>query len=55
MIKTLTSKVDNISEFVRQNHPYDCVEVISSKIDNGNPPYLKWISDIVGDKSEPEK
>ncbi|VDI83532.1 protein CutA homolog [Mytilus galloprovincialis] len=48
MIKTATDKVDDLSKFVRENHPYDCAEVISSKIDNGNPPYLKWISDTVG-------
>ncbi|XP_055957292.1 protein CutA homolog [Patella vulgata] len=47
MVKTHTSKVDSLSEYVRHNHPYDVAEVISSKIDNGNPPYLKWISDIV--------
>ncbi|XP_041371018.1 protein CutA homolog isoform X2 [Gigantopelta aegis] len=47
MIKTHTSKVDELSEFVRKNHPYDVAEVISAKIDNGNPPYLQWISDVV--------
>ncbi|CAG5123556.1 unnamed protein product [Candidula unifasciata] len=53
MIKTLTSRIDDVSEFVRKNHPYECAEVISSKIDNGNPPYLKWILDTVSDKTEP--
>ncbi|KAK7104703.1 hypothetical protein V1264_019377 [Littorina saxatilis] len=46
MIKTMTSKVDQVSDYVRKNHPYDVAEVISSKIDNGNPPYLKWIADV---------
>ncbi|KAK7103762.1 hypothetical protein V1264_018598 [Littorina saxatilis] len=46
MIKTVTSKVDQVSDYVRKNHPYDVAEVISSKIDNGNPPYLKWIADV---------
>ncbi|GFN88369.1 cuta divalent cation tolerance homolog [Plakobranchus ocellatus] len=32
MIKTLTSKVDELSEYVRNNHPYDCAEVISSQV-----------------------
>ncbi|BFZ06028.1 hypothetical protein BsWGS_09067 [Bradybaena similaris] len=53
MIKSLTSRVDDISDYVRKNHPYECAEVISAKIDNGNPPYLKWISDTVSDKTEP--
>ena len=56
MIKTSTDKVDDISKFVRENHPYDVAEVISSKIDNGNPPYLKWINDVIGKSSpSPEK
>lgn len=28
-------------------HPYEVAEVISMPIDQGNPPYLKWIGDIV--------
>ncbi|KAK3605244.1 hypothetical protein CHS0354_037644 [Potamilus streckersoni] len=47
MIKTATDKVADLSKFVRENHPYECAEVISSKIDDGNPPYLKWIGDTV--------
>ncbi|CAD5119618.1 unnamed protein product [Dimorphilus gyrociliatus] len=43
MIKTKTELVDQISEYIRKHHPYDVAEVISSKIDNGNPPYLDWI------------
>lgn len=31
----------------RSNHPYEVVEVISLPIDQGNPPYLKWIGDVV--------
>ncbi|XP_076441800.1 protein CutA homolog [Babylonia areolata] len=46
MMKTMTSKITEVSEYVRNNHPYDVAEVISSKIDNGNPPYLQWISDV---------
>ncbi|XP_048779132.1 protein CutA homolog isoform X1 [Ostrea edulis] len=49
-IKTATSKVDDVIKYVRENHPYDVAEVISFKIDNGNPPYLKWIDEVVGTK-----
>lgn len=28
-------------------HPYEVAEVISLPIDQGNPPYLKWIGDVV--------
>lgn len=43
MIKTTTDKVDELSKYVRDNHPYSVAEVISVKIENGNPPYLDWI------------
>ncbi|XP_071531701.1 protein CutA homolog isoform X2 [Panulirus ornatus] len=50
MIKTRTSRLEELTKFVRENHPYEVCEVISSKIDQGNPPYLDWISEIVPEK-----
>lgn len=47
MIKTASAKVDAVSQFVRENHPYSVAEVISVRIDNGNPPYLSWIEQSV--------
>ncbi|KAG5278770.1 hypothetical protein AALO_G00102570 [Alosa alosa] len=47
MIKTRSSKVSELAEYVRSNHPYEVAEVISLPIDQGNPPYLKWIGDVV--------
>ncbi|XP_056136593.1 protein CutA homolog [Lampris incognitus] len=47
MIKTRSSKVPALAEYVRSNHPYEVAEVISLPIDQGNPPYLKWIGDVV--------
>ena len=47
MIKTRTDRVDELSAWVKGNHPYDVCEVISTKIDNGNPPYLKWLGEVV--------
>ncbi|XP_076871841.1 protein CutA homolog isoform X2 [Brachyhypopomus gauderio] len=47
MIKTRTTKISALAEHVRSNHPYEVAEVISVPIDQGNPPYLKWIGDIV--------
>ncbi|XP_047528704.1 protein CutA homolog [Vanessa atalanta] len=51
MIKTRTSLVDKLTEFVRSNHPYEVCEVISLPIKNGNPPYLKWIGESVPDSN----
>lgn len=47
MIKTTTELVDDLSKFVRENHPYSVAEVISVKIENGNPPYLDWLEKTV--------
>eukprot|EP00057_Strongylocentrotus_purpuratus_P030349 XP_781412.1 PREDICTED: protein CutA homolog [Strongylocentrotus purpuratus] len=47
MIKTKRTKVDELSEFVRKNHPYDVAEVISLPIENGNLPYLQWVAKTV--------
>lgn len=47
MIKTSTAKVDEISKYIRENHPYQVAEVISFPIENGNPPYLEWISTVL--------
>uniref|UniRef100_A0AAQ4QGI0 CutA divalent cation tolerance homolog n=1 Tax=Gasterosteus aculeatus aculeatus TaxID=481459 RepID=A0AAQ4QGI0_GASAC len=47
MIKTRSSKVPALAEYVRSNHPYEVAEVISLPIDQGNPPYLKWIGQVV--------
>ncbi|XP_075939108.1 protein CutA homolog [Anarhichas minor] len=47
MIKTRSSKVPALAEYVRSNHPYEVAEVISLPIEQGNPPYLKWIGDAV--------
>ncbi|MBN3302425.1 CUTA protein, partial [Amia calva] len=47
MIKTRSSKVSALADYVRSVHPYEVAEVISLPIAEGNPPYLKWLSDTV--------
>lgn len=50
MVKTTTSKVNEISKYIRENHPYTVAEVISFPIENGNEPYLEWITNVVTKK-----
>ncbi|XP_022255308.1 protein CutA homolog isoform X2 [Limulus polyphemus] len=50
MIKTRTSRLEDLTKFVRDNHPYEVCEVISTPIQHGNLPYLKWLGEIVPDK-----
>ncbi|XP_037910839.1 protein CutA homolog [Hermetia illucens] len=52
IIKTRTSRVEELVGFVRENHPYSVAEVISLPIENGNFPYLDWIAKTVPEKSK---
>ncbi|XP_030764442.1 protein CutA homolog [Sitophilus oryzae] len=50
MIKTRTSKVDDLIPYVKANHPYTVCEVISVPIMKGSKDYLDWIDKIVPEK-----
>lgn len=50
MIKTRASRVEELSTYVRNHHPYEVCEVISLPIEAGNPLYLKWLGDTVPEK-----
>ncbi|XP_053152928.1 protein CutA isoform X2 [Hemicordylus capensis] len=47
MIKTRSSRISALAEFVRSVHPYEVAEVIAVPIQQGNPPYLQWVRDTV--------
>ncbi|XP_060093628.1 protein CutA [Heteronotia binoei] len=47
MIKTRSSRIPALAEFVRSVHPYEVAEVIAVPIEQGNPPYLQWVKDTV--------
>ncbi|XP_044286963.1 protein CutA [Varanus komodoensis] len=47
MIKTRTSRISALADFVRSVHPYEVAEVIAVPIQDGNPPYLKWVAETV--------
>ena len=47
MIKSKYSKVEELTKFIKQNHPYDVCEVITVPIVHGNPDYLRWIDEHV--------
>ncbi|XP_042858979.1 protein CutA homolog isoform X2 [Penaeus japonicus] len=50
VIKTRTSRLEEMTAMVKENHPYEVCEVISSPIAQGNAPYLDWIGEIVPEK-----
>ncbi|XP_060697075.1 protein CutA homolog [Hemiscyllium ocellatum] len=47
VLKTRTSKIHKLSEFIRSVHPFEVPEIISILVDQGNPLYLKWIEETV--------
>ncbi|CAO2608878.1 Protein CutA, partial [Lemmus lemmus] len=46
MIKTQSSLVPALTEFVRSVHPYEVAEVIALPVEQGNPPYLHWVRQV---------
>lgn len=50
IIKTRTSRLTELIQYVRSHHPYKVFEVVSLPIESGNEPYLKWISEVVPPK-----
>ncbi|CAI6356132.1 unnamed protein product [Macrosiphum euphorbiae] len=52
VIKTRTSRIGDLITYVESQHPYDVCEVISTKIENGNNSYMKYISECVPEASE---
>ncbi|ELU09979.1 hypothetical protein CAPTEDRAFT_153114 [Capitella teleta] len=47
LIKTRTSRVPDMTEYVKEKHPFDLCEVIATPIESGNAPYLNWIGESV--------
>ncbi|XP_013118398.1 protein CutA homolog [Stomoxys calcitrans] len=50
MIKTQTTHVEELTKWVRDNHPYSVAEVITLPIEKGNLPYMKWLAESVPEK-----
>ncbi|KAL4617432.1 protein CutA-like [Arapaima gigas] len=49
LAKTRTSKVQELTDFVKSIHPYAVPEVLSFPVDQGYLPYLKRMDDAVPD------
>ena len=49
-IKTRTSRIPELTEFIKSKHPYDVCEVITTSIESGNQQYLDWLGKIVPEK-----
>ncbi len=51
IIKTESSKTQELVEFIRRNHPYKIPEVIGLEISTGNPDYLNWMIESLKTKT----
>ncbi|XP_050837072.1 protein CutA [Serinus canaria] len=47
LVKTRTSKIGELSNYVRSIHPFEIPEIISLPIDQGNPAYLQWMEENI--------
>ncbi|XP_062815068.1 protein CutA homolog isoform X2 [Anolis carolinensis] len=47
LLKTRTSKIKELSDYIRSAHPFEIPELISLLIDQGNPAHLKWIEESI--------
>ncbi|NWR21430.1 CUTA protein, partial [Emberiza fucata] len=47
LVKTRTSKIGELSNYVRSIHPFEIPEIISLPIEQGNPAYLRWMEESV--------
>uniref|UniRef100_A0A8C9A3B1 Protein CutA n=1 Tax=Prolemur simus TaxID=1328070 RepID=A0A8C9A3B1_PROSS len=52
MIKTQSSLVPALTDFVRSVHPYEVAEVIALPVEQGNSPYLHWVRQVTESVSD---
>lgn len=48
MVKTHSLKLNRLIDWLKENHSYDVPEIIAFEIAGGDPEYLKWIKNEVG-------
>ncbi|TNN81143.1 Protein CutA [Liparis tanakae] len=49
LVKTKSSRVQRVVEYVRSVHPYANPEVLSLPVQDGSVEYLRWMDDAVPD------
>lgn len=50
MIKTVEERVDEITAWLAQEHPYAVPEVVGLPVLAGLPGYLQWVADATGEQ-----
>jgi len=54
LIKTRATLYIKVEKRIRELHSYEVAEVISTSIDRGSPPYVKWMLETTGPRRAPE-
>ncbi|CAJ1070261.1 protein CutA homolog isoform X1 [Xyrichtys novacula] len=49
LVKTKTSRIQQISDYVRSVHPYANPEVLSFLVEDGSLAYMKWMDEAIPD------
>jgi periplasmic divalent cation tolerance protein len=47
IIKTVKSKFGELEEFVKDNHSYECPEIIALEVKAGSNEYMEWVNSVV--------
>jgi periplasmic divalent cation tolerance protein len=45
--KTVEARVADLTARVKSLHSYSCPCIVSLKVEDGNPPFLKWVAENV--------
>src|SRR5271163_2895015 len=53
LIKTRATLYIKVEKRIRELHSYEVAEVISTSIDRGSPPYVKWMLETTGPRRTP--
>ena len=51
LIKTTRGRVDALWTALKARHPYEVPEFVVVPVLSGNPAYLKWVGEVVGQAS----
>ena len=49
LIKTASTRFDELCKRLRELHPYDLPEIIATPVTKGLPEYLQWVSTCTAD------
>ncbi len=47
LVKTTDSRREAVQDFLQGNHPYDCPEVLSLRVEEASEDYESWLQEVV--------